>query len=62
MRNGMKGLEFPMTRRLYEFARDIQTPQLLNRYVGMDLMDYLQGKQFELGAPFRLMRNRKNKP
>jgi hypothetical protein len=62
VRNGMKGLEFPMTRRLYEFARDIQTPQLLNRYVGMDLMDYLQGKQFELGAPFRLMRNRKNKP
>ncbi len=44
---GIRMVEFPMTRRLYEFARDIQTPELLRNYLGMDLIDYLQGEQFE---------------
>jgi len=48
VRNGISVVEFPMTRRSYEFARDIQTPELLNNYVGMDLNDYLQGEQFEV--------------
>jgi hypothetical protein len=50
VRSGVKGVVFPMTRRLYEFARDIQTPELLKQYVGMDLIDYLQGEQFEAEA------------
>jgi hypothetical protein len=44
---GISIAHFPMTRRLYEFARDIQTPELLKKYVGMDLIDYLHGEQFE---------------
>lgn len=44
----MRGVQFPMTRELYEFARDIQTPQLLRQYVGMDLVKYLNGEQFTL--------------
>jgi hypothetical protein len=44
----VQGTEFPMTRELYEFARDIQTPQLLRQYVGMDLTKYLQGEPFTL--------------
>lgn len=48
VRSGISGVEFPMTRKLYEFARDIQTPELLKNYVGMDLNDYLQGEQFEV--------------
>ncbi len=42
------GVKFPMTRELYEFARDVQTPELLRRYVGMDLVEYLHGESFEL--------------
>jgi hypothetical protein len=42
------GVEFPMTRELYEFARDIQTPGLLRNYIGMDLTEYLHGEPFEL--------------
>lgn len=44
----MEGVEFPMTRDLYELARDVQTPKLLRQYVGMDLVEYLQGQQFSL--------------
>jgi|SRR5580693_3233253 hypothetical protein len=47
VRSGVKVVVFPMMRRLYEFALDIQTPELLRKYVGMDLIDYLQGEQFE---------------
>ena len=47
VRSGISMVGFPMTRRLYEFARDIQTPELLKNYVRMDLVDYLQGEQFE---------------
>ena len=49
VRSGISLVEFPMTRRLYEFARDIQTAKLLKKYVGMDLVDYLQGEQIETG-------------
>jgi hypothetical protein len=51
VRSGIRMVEFPMTRKLYEFARDIQTPELLKNYVGMDLIDYLQGEQLEARAP-----------
>jgi hypothetical protein len=44
----VRGVAFPMTRELYEFARDVQTPQLLRRYIGMDLTEHLQGEQFAL--------------
>jgi hypothetical protein len=44
----VRGVEFPVTRELYEFARDIQTPQLLKQYVGMDLTEHLQGEPFAL--------------
>jgi hypothetical protein len=44
----MRGVEFPMTRKLYDFARDIQTPQLLRQYIGVDLTEYLQGEDFAL--------------
>jgi hypothetical protein len=47
VRGGINVVEFPMTRKLYEFARDIQTPELLRQYVGMDLIEYLQGEQIE---------------
>jgi len=50
VRSRIVGAEFPMTRKLYEFARDIQTPKLLKKYVGMDLTKYLQGEQFEAGV------------
>jgi hypothetical protein len=48
LRSGMTGWEFPMTRSLYEFARDVPTPELLKPYVNMDVLDYLQGKQIEV--------------
>jgi hypothetical protein len=44
----VRGVEFPMTRELYEFARDIQTPQLLKQYLGVDLTKHLQGEHFAL--------------
>jgi hypothetical protein len=47
VRRGISVVEFPMTRKLYEFARNIQTPERRRQYVGMDLIEYLQGEQIE---------------
>jgi hypothetical protein len=44
----IEGVEFPMSRELYEFSRNAQTPELLRRFVGLDLVKYLQGKPFTL--------------
>ena len=44
---GMQLVEFPLTRELWEFQRAVQTPEL-EKYVGLDLMKYFQGKTFEV--------------
>jgi hypothetical protein len=44
----VEGVEFPMSRELYEFARNAQTPEILRRYAGLDLVKHLQGESFTL--------------